>query len=87
MGAGAAFRLCAGVGNTLAEETAREGEDGRRGGGGGAGPGESGEQQVRAAQGTDGTVAGKVCPEPGERWAAHGEGAARETPRVPELFY
>lgn len=43
-GGGTAFRLCAGVGNTLAEETAREGEDGRRGGG--AGRGEGGEQQV-----------------------------------------
>lgn len=31
---GDGFRLCAGVGNSLTEETARKGEDDRRGGGG-----------------------------------------------------
>lgn len=66
------FRLCTGVGNSLAEETAREREDDRWGRGGRA---QGREQQVWTKEGTAGTVEGKVCSESEECWAAHGKGA------------
>lgn len=70
-----AFRLCAGVGNSLAEETTWEGEDDQRGGWGCA---QSGEQHVWTQAGTAGTVEGKVCSESGDCWIAHGKGAVDE---------
>lgn len=73
---GDGFRLCAGVGNSLTKETAREGEDDRRGGGGRA---EEREQQIWTEEGTAGTVEGKVCSESGECWTAHGEGVKDQT--------
>lgn len=67
------FRLCTGVGGSLAEETAREGEEwsDRSGGGSHA---LWGEQQVWTKKGTVGTVEGEVCSESGECWIAHGKG-------------
>lgn len=70
------FRLCAGVGNSLAKETARKGEDDRRGGGGHA---KERKQQIRTQKGAAGTVEGKVCSESGGCWAAHGEGVEDQT--------